>query len=327
MLMIDLSALSDFHFLRPLWFLALLPFALITALQWRVRSPERHWRGVLAPHLVEPLLVHGNQRSLLSPFVVSNLLMLLLTTALAGPSWSRADSPFAQDKAPLLIALDLSSSMASSDLQPSRLQRARDKVLQLVKERGDAYTALYAYAGTGHSVLPLSNDSEVVLHFLDALQVGMLPRRGKSPESVLPLLDTQYSALGSGATLLLIGDGAGDNSAQAFARYVEDKPLQVLVWGMGQTRDQLRDDRRRISDDTPPLQEDRLREIADSSDGYYQQVSVDDRDIAQLQRRIQRHYDAADDSARPWVDRGNWLLPPIILLFLLWFRRGWALRW
>lgn len=324
----DIAVFEQFHFLRPTWLLLLVPFALIAVFQWRVRSPEHKWRGVVAPHLLDALVVHGNQRSLFSPFMMSCLLLLLLALALAGPAWDRANSPFAEDQAPLFIAVDLSASMESSDIQPDRLQRARSKIVELIRGRGDAYTALYAYAGSGHSVLPLSNDADVALYFLDALRVGMLPRRGKSPESILPLLQRQKARLNQGGTLLLVGDGASEASTQAFGSFAEENDLQVLVWGIGMTREALRQSAQRIGDTSiPPLQEERLASIADATNGYYRRVSNDRADIDDIRRRIQRHYDSVDDSARPWVDRGYLLLPPILGVFVLWFRRGWALRW
>ncbi|MDP5054979.1 MAG: VWA domain-containing protein, partial [Congregibacter sp.] len=183
----ELSMLQAFHFLRPYYLLLVVPFAILSILQWRRSDLGKQWKPVIAAHLLPLMIVPGSQRRWFSPLWVSMLLGPLVAVAVAGPSWQRGDSPFAEDSAALIIAVDLSESMNESDLQPSRLQRARDKILKLAQARGDAYTALIAYAGTAHTVLPLSNDSKLLLHYLDALAVGMLPRQGKAPENVLPL--------------------------------------------------------------------------------------------------------------------------------------------
>ena len=324
--MTDLAFIRNLHFLRPGWFLLLVPFAVISYLQWRSGDLGRQWKAVIAPHLLPRMVVTGNQRQLLSPLWVSVLGIPMLVVALAGPSWTRGESPFAVDAASLVIAVDLSESMGERDLQPDRLQRARSKILELARARGDADTALVAYAGSGHTVLPLSNDANVLLHYLDALQVGMLPRRGKAPESILPMARDLLRE--GGGTLLIIGDGAPEPSIEAFRALRDDPGIQVLVWGMGKTQEELdRDAARGLKSSALPLQESGLMAMADAADGAYQRVSTDDEDVRQILRQIDRHFELSEDSSRPWVDGGYYFTGPVVLLFLLWFRKGWALRW
>lgn len=326
--MLDWTSLQQLHFLRPYCLLLVLPFAVLSMLQWRRRNLGRQWEPVIAGHLLPSMIVLGSQRRLFSPLWVSIILGPLVAVAVAGPTWQRGESPFAQDAAALVIAIDLSTSMGESDLQPSRLQRARDKILKLAEARGDAYTALLAYSGTAHTVLPLSNDSNMLLHYLDALAVGMLPRRGKAPESVLPLADSLLTTRALGGSLLVVSDGASDASAAFFSEWAQDSDTQLLVWGMGKTQEQLNDDAARgLVGRAQPLQEAQLRAISNAGDGHYQQVTIDDTDVNHLLRRINRHYLLSEDSARPWLDGGIYLLPLIMLLFLLWFRVGWVLRW
>ena len=182
--MSDFDLLSQFHFLRPAWFLVLIPFAIVTYVQWRASDLGRQWQHVIAPHLLRRMMVPGSRRQLVSPLWISVGVMPLLVVALAGPSWQRGESPFAVDSAAVVIAIDLSQSMGSVDIQPNRLQRARGKILDLAKKRGDAFTSLVVFAGSAHTVLPLSDDTNVLLHYLDALQVGMLPKEGKATEMV-----------------------------------------------------------------------------------------------------------------------------------------------
>ncbi|ADE54713.1 vWA domain-containing protein [Coraliomargarita akajimensis] len=324
--MFEAAFISEFHFLRPEWFLLLIPYAVVSVVQWRSGDLARQWQPVIAEHLLNRMVVPGNQRQLLSPLWVSVVVVPLLVLALAGPSWTRGESPFAVDSAALVIAVDLSESMSGQDLQPDRLQRARSKILELARARGDAYTALVAYAGSGHTVLPLSDDPKVLLHYLDALQVGMLPRRGKAPETILPMARELLEE--GGGTLLIIGDGATDVSAEGFRAVREEAEIQVVVWGMGKTQEQLDQDRARgLERSVLPLNESGLQALADAAGGSYQQVSLDDTDVAEILRQIDRHFELSGDSSRPWVDGGYYFAWPVALLFLLWFRKGWALRW
>jgi Ca-activated chloride channel homolog len=324
--MFNFSIISTLHFLRPEWFLLLIPFALISYVHWRSGDMGKQWQSVIAPHLLPRMIVSGNQRQLLSPLWVSIIAIPLLIVALAGPSWKRGESPFSVDSAALVIAIDLSESMSGSDLQPDRLQRARSKILELTRARGNAYTALVVYAGSGHTVLPLSNDPKVMLHYLDALQVGMLPTRGKAPELILPMASDLLNK--SGGTLLIIGDGATDASIEAFRTLRTQQNIQLLVWGMGKTQEELdKDTARGLKSTALPLQEAGLQALAESADGTYQKVTPDDQDARQILHQIDRHYELSGDSSRPWLDGGYYFVWPVMLLFLLWFRKGWALRW
>ena len=324
--MTDLAFIDTLHFLRPGWFLLLIPFALITLIQWRTGDLGRQWQGVIAPHLLPRMVVSGSQRQLISPLWVSVVVLPLLVLALAGPSWKRGESPFAVDAASLVIAVDLGETMGAKDLQPDRLQRARSKVMELSRARGDARTALLAYAGSGHTVLPLTNDANVLLHYLEALYVGMLPKRGKSPESILPMA---RELLGEGGgTLLVVGDGAPQESSEAFASLSEDPDIQLLVWGMGKTQEELdKDAARGLESKALPLDEPGLTAVASAGGGAYQRVTLDDTDVTQILLKVDRHYELSGDSSRPWMDGGYYLVWPIVILFLLWFRKGWALRW
>lgn len=323
-----MDTLAALHFLRPAWLWLLLPYALLSLLHYRRQNGPPRWQGAIAPHLVPYLMIRGRRGGALSPFGVSLLLSPLLVIALAGPSWQRGASPFAQDGAALVIAVDLSQSMADRDLQPDRLQRARGKLLELIALRGDAPTALVAYAGTAHTVLPLTDDRSLLLYYLDALQVGMLPREGKRPEAAIPLARALIEASGGAGTLLLVGDGATNASAAPFRTLADDSRLQLLVWGMGKTRAALIEDAAQGRDSgAQPLQEAQLRALAEAANGYYQPFTVDGQDLSRLARRIDRHFLVSEDSSRPWIDGGYRLLWPVMALFLLWFRRGWVLAW
>lgn len=324
--MTDLAFIDNLHFLRPGWFILLIPFALITLIQWRTGDLGRQWQGVIAPHLLPRMVVSGSQRQLISPLWVSVVVLPLLVVALAGPSWKRGESPFAIDAASLVVAIDLGESMEGKDLQPDRLQRARSKIMELSRARGDARTALLAYAGSGHTVLPLTNDANVLLHYLEALYVGMLPKRGKSPEAILPMARELLSE--GGGTLLVVGDGAPRESAEAFASLGETPDIQVLVWGMGKTQEELdKDAGRGLKSKALPLDEPGLMGLASAGDGTYQRVTADGEDVDSILQQIDRHYELSGDSSRPWLDGGYYLVWPIVILFLLWFRKGWALRW
>src|SRR5262249_58862855 len=100
--------------------------------------------------------------------------------ALSGPTWRRELPPFVEDKAPLMIALAVGSSMGQTDVAPSRLERGKQKIRDLLAARAGAKTGLIAYAGTAHLVMPLTDDRAVIEPFLAALAPGLMPSAGRN---------------------------------------------------------------------------------------------------------------------------------------------------
>ena len=164
-----MSALELFHFMRPLWLLAL---PLLLAGWWLVRRREAdgaQMTSLVAPHLRDALTVNRDARGGFRPVDGVVIALLALALGAAGPTWNKQPSPWFSETAPLVIAVEVSDSMRSNDLQPTRLDRARFKVLDLIAHRTGSRTALIAYAGSAHVVMPPTTDVDVVKPFLESL--------------------------------------------------------------------------------------------------------------------------------------------------------------
>ena len=149
------------HFLRPQWLWLLLAVPVIY-LSFHVRDDVRaRWKRYIDPELLDHLIVTRKRGWRFRPIHMVCLLILLGAIALAGPAWKREQPPFTEDKAPLVIALDLSQTMDAIDLDPTRLERAKLKLRDLLKVRNGGRTALFVYAGTSHMVLPFTTDNSL----------------------------------------------------------------------------------------------------------------------------------------------------------------------
>ena len=304
--------LTQLHFLRPWWLLALLPLASVIYFWARQRSDNR-WRDWVRPALLEALIQTGGRTAWFGVRATVALVLALLIVGLSGPAWERQSSPFAEDQSALVIALEVSPSMLQTDVQPSRLARAKHKIEDLLALRATAKTALVVFSGSAHTVIPLTSDPDILRQFLNAIDVQMMPKAGNAPEKLLPLLKPLLGHLPS-ASLLVIGDGLGANSVAAFEQYFASAPQQLLVLATGSTENAL-----------VPLESNRLRVLANRSGGSFHTVTVDSEDVIAINKRINRHFARVGDSDRPWVDAGYFLLFPAALGLLLCFRRGWLM--
>ncbi|MDH3991358.1 MAG: VWA domain-containing protein, partial [Gammaproteobacteria bacterium] len=254
----------------------------------------------------------------LNPRGFTNVFMVLSLILLMGPSWRQQPSPLSQDEAALVILLDVSASMQQSDVQPSRLQRAQQKITDLLALRPDKKAALIVFSGTAHTVLTLTADQDILQQYLAAITPKIMPRSGKFPEYALPLVDEVLRETNAPATIVLFTDGTGASSSEVFKDYFASRPHQLVVVGVGTEE---------AADGLIPLERGALERLASSSGGSYVELSVKDKDMRRINRRIDSHYVIVEDSALPWLDSGYPLVFPAMALFLMWFRRGWTLTW
>ena len=314
----DFAALEHFHFLRPAWALAIIPWLVINQVQNRREASKASFGGIIAPHLLEHLRLQRFESRWFNPVSVTRVITLLLLLVLMGPTWRQQPSPLSQDEAALVILLDVSASMQQSDVQPSRLERAKQKIGDLLALRPDKKAALIVYAGSAHTVLSLTADQDILNQYLAAIKPAIMPRAGKFPEYGLPLVASVLSESGAPATVVLFTDGLGADSTGEFEPYFKASGNQLLVVGVG-TEEQ--------EEGLAPLERRSLEQLAAASGGSYVDLTVDDSDVHRLNRKIDSHYVVLEDSALPWLDSGYLLVFPAMALFLLWFRRGWTLNW
>ena len=327
--------LEAFHFLRPLWLSALAP-TLGLYLLFRRSSSERQWRAVVAPHLLSPLLVSERSGMAFRPLHLVASLLVIGSIALSGPTWERERSPFTQDTAPLVIALDLSLSMNAIDVQPSRLERAKQKVRDLLALRQGSRTALVAYAGSSHTVLPLSDDASLLETFLSALESDLMPVSGKEPGDALVLAAELLRREDVPGSILFLTDGISAEQVPDFVAHARESDDAVLVLAVG-TREggPVRVGDNQFATDATgrrlvaTLDREGLQSLSRNSGAFVASVTVSSEDVEQVQRRIQRHLEQAqeEDETSRWKDFGYYLVIPVALLGALWFRRGWTLRW
>ena len=171
--------LVQLHFLRPWWLLGLLALPLL-AWWWRAQAKHRSvWQDAVDAHLLPHLLdATGGAQHRQWAGRLGLLAAALALLAMAGPSFRKAEHPLWQSKAPLVVAIDLSSAVLTRDLPPSRLAQARAKIATLLRERAGGQVALVAFADDAYTVAPLTEDAANVALFLDALAPDVMPDDG-----------------------------------------------------------------------------------------------------------------------------------------------------
>ncbi|MBL4826387.1 MAG: VWA domain-containing protein, partial [Spongiibacteraceae bacterium] len=229
--------LHQFHFLRPWWLLGVLPALCLVIYFWRQKSSAVYWRGAINEKLIPHLLEAGSQGSLRWPWPILLFTWTLAAIAIAGPTWEKLPQPVFQKSDALVIVLDLSLSMKAQDIKPSRLIRARHKILDILNKRDEGLTALIAYSGDAHIVSPLTDDNATVANLLPALSPTMMPVYGSDPVSALQLAHQLFKNSGLiEGRILLITDSITENDFKDIHNSVKQKGFELSILGVGTTQ-------------------------------------------------------------------------------------------
>ena len=300
------DAFAQFHFLRPWWLLLLLPCFALWHLQRRRADTTARWRAVIDPTLLRYLAVGGESHRLLAPENLLLVTWLVVIPAAAGPTWQQLPSPFAQEARPAMFVMKVTSSMLGRDLAPTRLDRARQKMTDLLKLREGAPTGLVAYAGSAHLVLPPTPDAAVLSTMAGALAPDLMPREGDALSEAVNLAGRTLAEGGQGGSIVVFAD-----SAQPVGKIATNVPITLFAM--------LPQDR--------ATADPSLRAAASALHADLLPLTLDNSDIEGLSRTLAKAGTPppAPGATPLWQEAGYWLTPLIALVTLFWFRRGWVL--
>ncbi len=211
--------LADFHWLRPEWLWALPLVALITFTMSRRELAPGNWQRIIDPALAPYVLSRSSSGRHSYRWWLTALGGIIAVLSLAGPSWNRVEQPVFRSEQAMVIALDLSRSMDAQDLTPSRLARARLKILDILERRKSGQTALVVYSANAFTVSPLTTDVDTVAALVNSLGTDIMPSRGSYPVAAInkgrQLLE--QAGVGYGEVLLMTDGGTSPAAERAAA--------------------------------------------------------------------------------------------------------------
>ncbi|MFT4563738.1 MAG: Ca-activated chloride channel family protein [Gammaproteobacteria bacterium] len=329
------STITEFHFLRPGWFALLIPLAFLIWRLIRRRDAVGVWQSICDEALLPFLLVQRNasRNSLNAGLVLFG--GLLAITALAGPTWERLPSPVFRDESALVLLLDLSRSMDATDVSPSRLERAKFKITDILRQRREGQTALIVYAAEPYVVTPLTNDVATIESQLPALRTNIMPSQGSSTSLAIEKgIDLLNQGGVRGGDILLISDGLPLAEVQRATELIENAGIRLSILGVGTPEGApIPDSNGGFIKDAggnivvEPLKPHTMRELVNHGSGLYQTIRVDDNDVSIILNSIEdgldnRNAASTDRFANRWRELGPWLLALLIPLAPFAFRRG-----
>ncbi|NIF26831.1 tetratricopeptide repeat protein [Pantoea sp. Tr-811] len=323
------------QWLRPLWLLVLPLLAWLLYKLWHRQKRAGRWQMILPPAFHPVLLGGGSGSTSKLPWVALGLAWLLVLLALLGPSWQRLEETRQRPADPLVILLELTPQMLAEDMTPNRLEQARRKILDLLEHRRDSQTALIVYAGSAHTLVPLSDDLGTTRNLLEAIDPSIMPQAGQRADLAVQkgLALLAQSGLGQGR-LLLVGSALSAAERQGITQALGRQGPSLLMLGIGSREgapvrqangEFLKDDQGGIL--VPRLDSASLKAFINGTGGRYRHARIDDLDLRGL-GLFDTPHSLRDDNGHTlqldsWADQGYWLLIPLLLLAACAGRRGW----
>ena len=320
------SEISNFHFIRPWWLLSLFPLLVFHYLLRKEDDLTSQWRKHMSAKMVERLAINGQQTGLITPRHLFLVIAIISTLVMAGPTWMRQTSPLFEDNSELIVVLDVADTMNQTDLQPTRLTRAKQKIMQLIEKRGDAKTALVVYGGSAHIAMPTTKDSTLAHYFLDVLDNQLLPDQTTKPGAFIDPVKTLLGKAKAPSTVLLLTDKTDEQAISRLQQEFAQLEHQVLVWAIGE-HPGSGSGAEVIPGGLSQEGMAQLSKLAQSGHGVMVPFTHNSEDIDRVDGLIQNNLFGSQDADQPWLDSGYWLLFLLLPMQLMWFRRGWTLKW
>ena len=328
--------INNVHFLRPEWFIALIPALILYIALKRNTSKKSGWQSVIPSHLYQHMVIGKFTKGQKPPFWLLALGWLLAVVALAGPTWERLPQPVYQLKMGHVIVMDMSLSMRATDITPDRLTRAKYKAIDLVNQIGEGEMGLVAYAGDAFVVSPLTQDAANITTLLPSLSPEIMPVPGSDPllgiETAAELLTNAGYSKGM---IYWITDGVDFRQQQELQEYVAELPFTLNALAVGTddeapirqiTGELLKDRSGAIV--IPKLNSSAVNAVVRASGGKFSEITTNDNDITSLaslsllDRDGESEEDASDTEGDQWREFGPYLLLGLLPLIALGFRRG-----
>lgn len=256
--------------------------ALIIWLYWIINSRNKMLLSTVDKSLRDRLLIKIDKKRLLQKDRFLYLSMLILIFSASGPQIGTRLAPLDRKGIDLVFAVDVSTSMNAEDVKPSRLEKAKFEISQMIRQLKGDRISLIVFAGSSHMYLPLTTDYEAARLFLDQIDTNMIPTQGTALSSAL---QTGLSAFTEDESkykvLVLVTDGE-DHEGQAIdlASKASDRGMIIHTVGVGTKSGSLipvigKNGIREYKRDntgilvTSILNENILNEIANAGNGTY----------------------------------------------------------
>ncbi len=170
--------------------------------------------------------------------VVLCLAFASLTIALVNPKVGTKLETVKREGVDIVFAVDVSKSMLAEDIAPSRIEKSKQLVTQIINNLASDRVGIIAYAGKAFPQLPITTDYAAAKMFLQSMNTDMLSSQGTAIDEAIKLAKTYYDDEDqTNRVLIIISDGEDHNNmASAIAEEASDEGIKIFTIGVGSAK-------------------------------------------------------------------------------------------
>ena len=280
-----------FRFEDPIYLYLLVLIPLLALLRFfMVHQQKKRLRRFGDPELVRQLMPDVSRFRPLVKFCLLLAALALLIVTLARPQFGTKISHEKRTGIETIIAMDISNSMLAEDVTPSRLDRSKMMVENLVDHFTNDKIGLIVFAGDAFIQLPITSDYVSAKMFLSNIDPSMISVQGTDIAKAIDMASHSFTQQeGIGKAIIVITDGEDhEGGALEAAKNTKEKGLRVYVLGVGSPQGAPipTGDGNYMKDQTGQtvmtgLNEEMCRQIAEAGGGAY--IHVENNSSAQDQ--------------------------------------------
>ena len=322
----------EFHWIRPMYFWALIPIVLFLLVIYLQRSTGDNWRKVCDENLLPHLLIKQNKPDRHLPLLLLMFAWFSAVVAMAGPSWKKLHQPVFRAQKATVIALDLSPSLYAADIQPNRLTRAKYKIQDILKFQKEGQTGLVVFSSEPFVVSPLTDDAATIGAMLPMLDPDIMPVQGNNIAAGLNEAAKLIHQINTQGEILLITANKPNSRDFLMAKQLSAEGIHVSVLGIGTEAGAPIPEQQGFAHNTKgemllsQIDTKSLARLASEGEGRYAGFTDSNQDISYLLAN-EIHTITPDLGQKKlvnlWEDQGYWLVIFLLPLVALAFRRGW----
>ncbi len=223
------------RFEHPYYFylFALVPLLLVLyflMVRWKKKALHRY--GDV--EVVKLLMPDYSKKRLFYKFILLLSSFASLVLALANPQIGSRIEKVQRKGIDIMIALDVSNSMLSEDIQPNRIERAKQAVSRLIDNLNNDRIGMVVFAGKAYTQMPITTDYSAARLFLDGINPGMIPTQGTAIGEAIDHCVSSFGESKKSKAIIIVTDGENhQDDAIAKAREAYEKDIRVYTVGMG----------------------------------------------------------------------------------------------
>ncbi len=219
-----------------LWLLAVIPLmALINLLMWQ--RQKRRYKRLGDKELLRQMMPGISKFRPTVKFWLMMTATALTVVILARPQMGSKISHEKRNGIEIIIAMDISNSMKAEDVVPSRLQKSKMMVENLIDKFSTDKIGLIVFAGDAFVQLPITSDYVSAKMFLQNIDPSLIASQGTDIAQALNLASNSFTKSDIGKAIVVITDGEDhEGGAVEAAKAAHDKGMNVFILGIGDVK-------------------------------------------------------------------------------------------